>query len=73
MMNIFESKWFIAIIGEVYPLGWKETDHLYFNTEETISLYYKNKTTRIIWFMLPNNFTNEYDLKIISTDFMIRR
>ena len=43
MMNRFESRWFIAIIGEIYHLVWKETGHLHFSAAEQISLYYKKK------------------------------
>ena len=40
MMNRFESRWFIAIIGEVYHLVWNETSsYLYFSAAEKISLY----------------------------------
>ena len=40
MMNRFESRWFIAIIGEVYRLAWSETSHLYLRAAEHIFLYY---------------------------------
>ena len=43
MMNRLENRWFIAIIGEVYLLVWKETSHLYFSAVEQIYLYYKIK------------------------------
>ena len=39
MMNRFENRWFIAIIGEVYRLVWNETNHLYYSAAEQISLY----------------------------------
>ena len=49
MINRFESRWLIAIIGEVYHLVCQETGHLYFSAREQISLYYKIKK-KIIWF-----------------------
>ena len=59
------SRWFIAIIGEIYSLVWIETSHLHFSVAEQISLYYKQKNKKTIWFckmlflllVLPNNFT----------------
>ena len=46
MMNRFESRWFIAIIGEVYCLVWKESSHLYFTAADHISLNYQKKTQK---------------------------
>ena len=34
MISRFESRWFIAIIGEVYCLIWNDTSHLYFSVAE---------------------------------------
>ena len=35
MMNRFESRWFIAIIGEVYHLVWNETNHLFILVQQS--------------------------------------
>ena len=43
MMNRFESRWFIAIIEEVYSLVWNKTSHLYLSAAEQISFYYKKQ------------------------------
>ena len=41
MMNSFGSRWFIAIIGEVYRLAWNETSPLHLSAAQQISLYCK--------------------------------
>ena len=49
MMNKFESRWFIAIIGEVYCLGWKETGHLHFNAiEQNFPLLQKQQQKNVL-------------------------
>ena len=43
MMNTFENRWFIAIIGQVDCLAWTESIHLYSSAEEKISLELQRK------------------------------
>ena len=43
MMNKFESRWSIAIIGEVYYLVWKERCTFILVQQSKYSLYYKKQ------------------------------